>query len=390
MKVTMLGAGGGDTYYELGLVSGLISKGINIDFIGSDFMKDTNILKNKNVQFYNLRGKQHADATMKEKIFRIIRFYFLLVKYAYKTDSKLFHIQWLNKFIYFDRTFLLLYYKILGKKLIFTAHNVNAGQRDRNNSLMNRLTLKFMYKIFDKIIVHTNKMRYQLIKDFNIDENKVIAIPYGINNVVYKSDLTRLQARKKFQLKSDMKTLLFFGYITPYKGLEYLILALAKLKEDINDFKLIIAGKIDINCEKYWGNILKIIEENDVWDYIIQKIGFVPDEDIEIYFKAADVLILPYDFIFQSGPLFMSYNFGLPVIATDVGSFKDDVIEGKTGFICRPKDHNDLANKINYYFRSDLFKDLETNRIKIIKYASEKYSWRKIGARTYAIYTSLQ
>jgi len=390
MKVTMLGAGGGDTYYELGLVSGLISKGINIDFIGSDFMKDTNILKNKNVQFYNLRGKQHADATMKEKIFRIIKFYFLLVKYAYKTDSKLFHIQWLNKFIYFDRTFLLLYYKILGKKLIFTAHNVNAGQRDRNNNLMNRLTLKFMYKIFDKIIVHTNKMRYQLIEDFNIDENKVIAIPYGINNVVYKSDLTRLQARKKFQLKSDMKTLLFFGYITPYKGLEYLILALAKLKEYINDFKLIIAGKIDINCEKYWGNILKIIEENDVWDYIIQKIGFVPDEDIEIYFKAADILILPYDFIFQSGPLFMSYNFGLPVIATDVGSFKDDVIEGKTGFICRPKDHNDLANKINYYFRSDLFKDLETNRIKIIKYASEKYSWRKIGARTYAIYTSLQ
>lgn len=386
----MLGAGGGDTYYELGLVSGLISKGINIDFIGSDFMKDTNILKNKNVQFYNLRGKQHADATMKEKIFRIIKFYFLLVKYAYKTDSKLFHIQWLNKFIYFDRTFLLLYYKILGKKLIFTAHNVNAGQRDRNNNLMNRLTLKFMYKIFDKIIVHTNKMRYQLIEDFNIDENKVIAIPYGINNVVYKSDLTRLQARKKFQLKSDMKTLLFFGYITPYKGLEYLILALAKLKEYINDFKLIIAGKIDINCEKYWGNILKIIEENDVWDYIIQKIGFVPDEDIEIYFKAADILILPYDFIFQSGPLFMSYNFGLPVIATDVGSFKDDVIEGKTGFICRPKDHNDLANKINYYFRSDLFKDLETNRIKIIKYASEKYSWRKIGARTYAIYTSLQ
>lgn len=389
LKVSLLAAGGGDTYYEIGLASGLAVAGICVDFIGGDLRKDSPILKNKNIHYYNLRGRQNADAPMKDKILRILIFYLKLFKYAFKTNSKLFHIQWPNKFVYFDRTLLILYYKILGKKLIFTAHNVNAGVRDNNDSLMNRLTLKLMYIFVDKIIVHTNKMRSQLIKEFNIKKNKVIVIPYGINNMVYKSELTRTQAKNKLQVKGDIRTLLFFGYITPYKGLEHLILALSRLKIKFSDFKLIIAGKVDINCDSYWRKISDIISENNLEGYIIQKIGFVPDEDIEIYFKAADVLILPYNYIFQSGPLFMSYNFGLPVIATDVGSFRDDVIEGETGFICRPKDCNDLAKTIDRYFQSNLFQNIEENRDKIIKYARDKYSWEKIGKKTCKLYKSV-
>ena len=76
------------------------------------------------------------------------------------------------------------------------------------------------------------------------------------------------------------------------------------------------------------------------------------DADTEIYFKAADVVVLPYTHIFQSGVLFLGYNFGLPAIATDIGSLRDDVIEGETGFICKPCDAIDLANCIRKYFSS--------------------------------------
>ena len=68
---------------------------------------------------------------------------------------------------------------------------------------------------------------------------------------------------------------------------------------------------------------------------MILKIEYVPDAETEVYFKAADVLALPYTHIFQSGVLSLGYGFGLPVIAADVGSLKEEIIEGKTG-LCVP------------------------------------------------------
>ncbi|MBI4684798.1 MAG: glycosyltransferase [Nitrospirae bacterium] len=85
----------------------------------------------------------------------------------------------------------------------------------------------------------------------------------------------------------------------------------------------------------------------------------------------------------------MAYNFGLPVIVTDVGSLREDIIEGETGFICKPEDPQDLAEKIEMYFQSDLYKNLDENREKIIKYANEKYSWEKIGEKTVEVYKRL-
>ncbi|MFX1590358.1 MAG: hypothetical protein ACFFC1_19670, partial [Promethearchaeota archaeon] len=140
MKVSLL-TGGKDKPYVLGLLSGLIPNGITVDFIGNDEMQKASVMRNDNVNYYNLRGDQNEHAPMKEKIVRVLKYYFKLIKYAAFTDSKLFHIIWLNKFINFDRTFLNIYYKILDKKLVFTAHNVNAGERDRNDTYINRITL---------------------------------------------------------------------------------------------------------------------------------------------------------------------------------------------------------------------------------------------------------
>jgi glycosyltransferase involved in cell wall biosynthesis len=56
--------------------------------------------------------------------------------------------------------------------------------------------------------------------------------------------------------------------------------------------------------------------------------------------------------VFQSGVLFLGYNFGLPAIAADVASLKNEIIEGKTGLVFRAQDPSDLANKIDQYFRA--------------------------------------
>lgn len=389
MLITLIAAGGGDLYYELGLCLGVVSNGVHVDYIGSDSVRNANVWKKENVTFINLRGSQDPAANMARKLFRILIFYFRLIKYAWKTDSRLFHIQWPNKFVHFDRIFLNMYYKMLGKKLVFTAHNVNAGIRDGDDNSLNRFSLKVMYKIVDQIIVHTNNMKDLLIQDFGVSEGKVAVIQYGINDMVFESNLTRKEARGKLGLEEDEKIALFFGNIVPYKGLEYLLMALARQRNCNDSIRLIIAGKQDRNYGKYFESIKEIIKSQDLKGYIIEKVGHIPDKDIEIYFKTADVLVLPYKYIFQSGVLFLAYNFGLPVIASDVGSLREFIDEGKTGFICKPENVSDLYEKINEYFESDLFKNLDKNREEIRNNAKEKYSWEKIGKKTVELYKRL-
>lgn len=384
-RISLL-TGGQDIHYALGLLSGLAPHELDIEFIGNDHWQNAYVMKSKNVIYYNLRGDQTGSVPLKEKVLRVLKYYVKLIQYAAKTNSKIFHIQWLNKFTYFDRTLLNIYYKSLGKKIIFTAHDINYKKLVGSDSLINNLSLKFMYWIVDHIVVHTEKMKSDLIENYNVQGDKISIIPFGINEVMPKTELTRENAKKKLNLRDNDKILLFFGNIAPYKGLEYLIRALANLREQYVDLKLIIAGRIKADCMQYWTDIENIIEEQELKDIIIERIEYIPEAEAEIYFKAADVLILPYKNIFQSGLIYTSYHFGLPVVATDTGSLKDDVILGETGFICRPEDPEDLAEKVKLYYKSNLFKDLEVTREKIIQYAKKNHSWELTGQRTYNLY----
>jgi glycosyltransferase involved in cell wall biosynthesis len=387
LKVSLL-TGGGDKPYALGLLNALVSKGVIVDFIGNDEMSNAEIVAHKSVNFLNLRGNQNPAAPRVQKITRVLRYYLRLIKYTATTDSPILHILWFNKFLLFDRTLLNIYYKFLGKKLVFTAHNIDEKERDGGNNYLNRLSLKILYNLVDHIFVHTAKMKSQLVHEFNIAETKVSVIPFGINNTIPKSDLTKIEARGRLHLKDHEKVLLFFGNIAPYKGLEYVMYAMDRLRNKDDSFRLIIAGQIK-DCQAYWEKLELIAESLDISKYIIKKIEYIPDEDVEVFFKSSDVLLLPYKFIYQSGVLFLSYSFGLPVIATDVGSLREDIMEGKTGMICRAEDPDDLADKICRYFDSDLFRNLEENQKDIINYGNEKYSWDEVGNRTHSVYGSL-
>jgi D-inositol-3-phosphate glycosyltransferase len=381
--------GGGDRPYALGLASTLISQGVPLDFIGSDEVDGPELHNNPLVRFLNLRGDMRPSASITRKVLRLLTYYGRLLRYATVATPKVFHILWNNKLEFLDRTVVLLFYRLLGKRIAFTVHNVNAKQRDGNDNLFNRLTLRIQYRLVDHLFAHTEEMKRALRNDFGVPDCKISVIPFGINSTVPNTVLTSSEARKRLGLTAHQKVVLFFGNIAPYKGLEYLVDAIAVLGRTKTDYRLVIAGRPKNGCLPYWKAIRRQISSAGVGPIVIERSEYVPDAETEIYFKSADVLVLPYKYIFQSGVLFLAYNFGLPVIASDVGSLREHIVTDRTGYVCEPENPVDLAKAIETYFASELYRQQEARRQDIQRFANERYSWRKVGEITRLVYKNL-
>ena len=381
--------GGSDRPYVFGLVNELISKRVVLDLIGSDELDFPEFRGASGVRFFNLRGGQRPGDGLVRRASRVCMYYARLMRYAATAKPRIFHVLWNNKFELFDRTALMFYYKLLNKRIILTAHNVNLGKRNSKDTLLNRLTLRIQYRLADHIFVHTQEMQRELTEEFAVPTSKVSVIPFGINNQVPSTSLSPSEAKGRLGIRSAEKTILFFGKIRPYKGLEYLVAAFLQLAKGDQEYRMIIAGRPGKGCEKYWDAIQEQIRGYVQEGRILVRADYIPDDEVEVFFKAADVLVLPYRNIYQSGVLFLGYNFGLPALTADVGSLKDDIIEGKTGFVFKPEDPTELAEVIERYFTSDLYKDLSTRREEIRSFAADRHSWDVVGHATISVYADL-
>lgn len=381
--------GGSDRPYVFGLTKELNSKGVTLHLIGSDELDCPDFHGVPRLNFLNLRGSQDPKASATKKVLRILSYYSKLIYYAAKARPRIFHILWNNKFLYFDRSLLIYYYRLLGKKIVLTVHNVNAAKRDKNDTALNRFTLRIQYRLADHMFVHTEKMKRELMEEYAVPASRISVIPLGINNSVPSTSLTSAEARQRLGIQEGEKTILFFGRITPYKGLEYLVTAFQKILKPSDKYRLVIAGRVDKEFAAYWAPIRESIQGDVQSGRVLLRAEHVPDEEAEVYFKAADVLVLPYRDIYQSGIVFLGYSFGLPALVSDVGSLKEEIVEGSTGCVFKPEDPAHLAATVEKYFESELYKDLGRRRHQVREYAARKNNWDEVGATTIDVYSRL-
>ena len=153
-------------------------------------------------------------------------------------------------------------------------------------------------------------------------------------------------ARKKLGLPDDKKILLFFGFIRGYKGLDVLIEAMKYLPDD---YLCVVAGESYGDFSKYEEKI----KENDAEDKIKLFVRYINDDEVPIFFSAADVCVQPYKSATQSGIAGISFHFDLPIIATDVGGLKEIIEPYNTGMIVKKPDPEMISDAIKDYFRND-------------------------------------
>jgi D-inositol-3-phosphate glycosyltransferase len=378
--------GGRDTYYAVPLAESLSQQpGVVLEVVGSDRYIGVPELVAQAVPIRKLHGDLDPAQPALGKGLRVARMYWDLVTYAVRSDSEVFHILWENKFKIFDRTILAAWYRLLGKRLVFTAHNVDADARDgkgRMRGTLGRLSLRLMYAMAHHVFVHTEAMKDGLVRLFGVPASRITVIPFGMNTLMRKTGLTMADARKRLSIAPSRKVVMFFGNITSYKGIEYLVDAFAAVRQTLgSDALLVIAGGVkNRDAVPYWAGIEAQIDARQLRDAVRIEQRFLRDDEVETFFTAADVSVLPYVTIDQSGVLILSYRYGVPVIATDVGSMRKDIVEQRTGLICRPRDAADLARALMEFFTGDLYQRGDFTRRDVEAFGEERHNWAPIAA----------
>lgn len=223
---------------------------------------------------------------------------------------------------------------------------------------------KLVLKNVDTIFVHSSK-DYENVKRILPDAN-VKKIFHPIYDFFYKK-VDMVKAKKKLNLKG--KIMLFFGYIRRDKGLNFLIQALSRVISKI-DVTLLIVGEFQEDKEKYMQQIRRLKLENNV--KIVDR--YVGNNEVPLYFSAADVIVTPYVSGSQSGVINIAYAFNKPVITTNVGGLGEIVKAGKTGYVVKSRNSQELADAIIKFYNRE---NIDRFRSSIVKF-KKQFSWDRL------------
>lgn len=224
-------------------------------------------------------------------------------------------------------------------KQIAVLHNVIPHEK----KFFDKAFTNYFLKKTDGFIVMSDSVLKDLLK--LKPEAKYTRIDHPVYNH-FGEKIDQEKALNKLGLDSTKKTLLFFGFIREYKGLDLLLKAFELLG---NDYQLLIAGEIYGDFSKYEELINASKKQKDIHLFT----DYISDNEVPLFFSASDVCILPYKSATQSGITAISNHFCLPIIATDVGGLKETIINKETGLIVEKVNEKEISKVIKTYFDKD-------------------------------------
>lgn len=267
--------------------------------------------------------------------------------------------------------FGLIILKLFGIKIVWTAHNV-VNHEVKFRSLESFFT-RLLVELCDKIIVHSPSGENEIVKAYGFRTGRIAVIPHGSYLRYYRNVIDRVRARERLQVSGGDIVFLYFGQVRPYKGVPELIDAFKGL--DCQRAKLFIAGE-PLTPEIANGILRKCSDDGRIRTVL----EFIPDDEIQIYMNAADIIVLPYRGVLTSGVTILAMSFGKPVIAPSIGCMSD-VIDDKGSFLYDPLQKNGLSKAMEQALTCEL-KRMGEHNFEL----SERLSWDEIAKLTYDSY----
>lgn len=197
----------------------------------------------------------------------------------------------------------------------------------------------------------------------------------------YGEKLSIEVAKERLKLDLNIRYLLFFGFIRDYKGLDLLINAFADERLRKFPVKLLVAGEYYSSPESY----LQLIKEHKLEDIIELRTDFIPDDEVNLYFSAADMVVQPYKSATQSGVTQIGYHFNKPMLVTNVGGLSEIIPDGKIGYVVEP-DSQEIANALVDFYANDRMGKFEVNILE----EKKKFSWSNMANTFLTVYNKIK
>jgi D-inositol-3-phosphate glycosyltransferase len=368
--------GGSHHFYLFGQAMGLINEGVEVGLFTNDLTEDPKIEGLKIKHYYRgIFGRKSNITAGILYVFGSIRS-IIGAKYfgAKICHYHLFHV---NMLVVFD----LIFSKMMGLKVVYTVHDVvsNLDKTKSSNKLID-----FVLRQADKLITHNEFSRNQMLDLFKGIDKDVAVIPHGNYLPFIKAEKEQDSSRDYLGIPKEKKVLLFFGMIKRIKGLEILLNSLAEVKIVHPDIVLLIAGK---SWEDDFNVYQKIIDREGLNKNCIIHNKYIPSEDVAHYFCSADLSVLPYKRISQSGVLMMAMSYNSAVLTSDLLPFTELITDNETGFLFESENVKSLSDKIISVFKDeDSVSKVRKKGMDLIK---TEYNWNRLGSLSKKIYQSL-
>lgn len=369
--------GGFEANFSVGFAKGLAANGVELCVVSCD--ETAPRLTAAGISNLNLRGSLDSNRPLAIKFVNLARYYVRLLLLLFRHRGAAVHFTGIfrNELILWEGLILNFCFRRLAGRYLYTVHNVLPHSRERSRFF--RWIYRRIYRIPNLLLVHTRRARQQLMEEFGVAGDRIHLTSLGLNEEMPDTNLTRADALARLGFDGKEKLILFFGKIDEYKGLDILLTAFERL--DFPDTRLVIAGTFRNPAyrAKIYSQLEKLSRRSDV--RIFER--FVPNEEVEVFFKAGDVLCLPYRNIYQSGLVFLGPRFGIPMVTTDVGSLREFVGDD-LGLVSRTNDADGIADALRTFFAApDRF-----SRAAILNHA-QKFRWANVCRELVPLYSGL-
>lgn len=232
-----------------------------------------------------------------------------------------------------------------------------------------RLAYKSYRYLKAHYILHNQEQRPLFISLYGLDPERVHFVTFGPQEVFR-------EFKQEQQVVQKHNTVLFWGRISPYKGVEYLIEAAKIARKQLPDLKVIIAGQPNYPFET------SLLADDPTFEHIA---GYVPNPRLVKLIEESSLVVCPYTDATQSGVLMTAYAFNKPVLATAVGGIPEVLEEGVTGRLVPPKNAEALARAMVGMLKDpEGLKTMSENIKKLNE--SGQFSWDSIARETLEVY----
>ncbi|MCS6917797.1 MAG: glycosyltransferase family 4 protein [Chitinophagales bacterium] len=375
--VEPIGGHSGNDFYDFGLCKALAEQGARLVFYTCD---ETTLDQRFAFPFATEKPFRRIYGT-DPKWLRGMRYVlgsWRTVTHAVRNRLQLAH---LHIYHFASRELLnLLLFRMRGFRIVATIHDVENfetyGQQPKHShhgAFMSRL---------DRIIVHSDYARQSVLRHFKgYPPDRIHVVPHGDADFLFKRPLLPQEARRQLHLPLDARIVLFFGQIKKVKGLDVLLNAWAIVRQRNPRAHLVVVGRPWKVEQEIFDRIVreKQLESSCTFNY-----AYIPNEDIPVYYAAADLVVLPYREIYSSGVMVRSLDYGAAIVASDLSAFRNIITDNDNGLLFRNEDAVHLAERILEVLDDDV--RLQQLRERAHQTAEQRFSWNQIGSQVMEVY----